>query len=81
MKNLTICGPVLAALALLTTQSALAQEVTFKIAHFLPAVAATQKAVLQPWCDEMGSCRMAGSSASSTPPCNSAVRRPNWPIR
>lgn len=54
MKTLKIRGQVLAALALLTTQSAMAQEVAFKIAHFLPGVAATQKAVLQPWCDEMG---------------------------
>lgn len=30
-----------------------AQEVSFRIAHFLPAVASTQQRVLQPWCDEM----------------------------
>lgn len=41
---------VFAAVAL----SAQAQEVTFKIAHFLPSAAPTQQKVLQPWCDEMG---------------------------
>lgn len=30
-----------------------AQEVTFKIAHFLPSAAPTQQRVLQPWCDEL----------------------------
>ncbi|MCX7256714.1 MAG: TRAP transporter substrate-binding protein [Polaromonas sp.] len=45
---------LMAALAWTATQPVLAQEVTFKISHFLPAVASTQKAVLQPWCDEMG---------------------------
>ena len=45
---------LMAALAWTATQPVQAQEVTFKIAHFLPAVASTQKAVLQPWCDEMG---------------------------
>lgn len=30
-----------------------AQEVTLKIAHFLPSAAPTQQKVLQPWCDEM----------------------------
>lgn len=45
---------LMAALAWTAAQPAQAQEVTFKIAHFLPAVASTQKAVLQPWCDEMG---------------------------
>lgn len=43
---------LLAATAL-TTQ-AQAQEVTLKIAHFLPSVATAQKQVLQPWCDQMG---------------------------
>lgn len=33
---------------------AFAQEVTFKIAHFLPSAAPTQQRVLQPWCEEMG---------------------------
>lgn len=45
---------LMAALAWTATQPVLAQEVTFKISHFLPAVASAQKAVLQPWCDEMG---------------------------
>lgn len=48
-RSLFVAGVALAA-----AQSAMAQEVTFKIAHFLPAVASTQKVVLQPWCDEMG---------------------------
>ncbi len=30
-----------------------AQEVTLKIAHFLPSAAPTQQRVLQPWCDEL----------------------------
>ena len=45
---------LLAGFALAAAQAAQAQEVTFRIAHFLPAVASTQKVVLQPWCDEMG---------------------------
>ncbi|HJV51027.1 MAG TPA: TRAP transporter substrate-binding protein [Noviherbaspirillum sp.] len=32
---------------------AAAQEVTFKIAHFLPSAAPTQQRVLQPWCEDM----------------------------
>jgi len=50
----TIPGSLLMIGALAVLQPVQAQEVTFKIAHFLPAVASTQKAVLQPWCDEMG---------------------------
>lgn len=47
--------PGLAAASLLLAGTAVsAQEVTLKIAHFLPSVATTQKQVLQPWCDEMG---------------------------
>ena len=45
---------LVAGVALIAAQATLAQEVTFRIAHFLPAVASTQKVVLQPWCDEMG---------------------------
>jgi TRAP-type C4-dicarboxylate transport system substrate-binding protein len=30
-----------------------AQEVTFKLAHFLPSSASPQQRVLQPWCEEM----------------------------
>ncbi|UCV11872.1 TRAP transporter substrate-binding protein [Dechloromonas denitrificans] len=45
---------LVAAATLAAAQSAHAQDVTFRIAHFLPAVASTQKIVLQPWCDEMG---------------------------
>lgn len=39
--------------ALAVSLSAGAQEVTFKIAHFLPAGAPMQQKVLQPWCEEM----------------------------
>ena len=45
---------LLAGFALVAAQTSQAQVVTLKIAHFLPAVATTQKQVLQPWCDEMG---------------------------
>lgn len=45
---------LLAGMAATVAAPAAAQDVTFKIAHFLPAVASTQKVVLQPWCDEMG---------------------------
>jgi len=48
-RQLTVAA-ALAAFSL----SAAAQEVTFKIAHFLPSAAPTQQKVLQPWCDEMG---------------------------
>jgi len=40
--------------AMAVSLSAAAQEVTFKIAHFLPSAAPTQQKVLQPWCEEMG---------------------------
>jgi TRAP-type C4-dicarboxylate transport system substrate-binding protein len=53
MKTFMTRGLLVAGVALAAVQPALAQEVTFKIAHFLPAVASTQKVVLQPWCDEM----------------------------
>lgn len=39
--------------AMAVSLSAAAQEVTLKIAHFLPSAAPTQQKVLQPWCDEM----------------------------
>ncbi|MDR1967269.1 MAG: TRAP transporter substrate-binding protein [Burkholderiaceae bacterium] len=35
------------------TASAFAQQITFKVAHFLPAGAPTQQRVLQPWCDTL----------------------------
>lgn len=54
MKNSITRGLFVAGMSLAAVQAAQAQEVTFKIAHFLPAVASTQKVVLQPWCDEMG---------------------------
>jgi TRAP-type transport system periplasmic protein len=47
-RNLVAIGAMAVALP------AAAQEVTFKIAHFLPSAAPTQQRVLQPWCDEMG---------------------------
>jgi TRAP-type C4-dicarboxylate transport system substrate-binding protein len=46
-RNLALIGAMAVALP------AAAQEVTFKIAHFLPSAAPTQQKVLQPWCDEM----------------------------
>lgn len=51
MKKSFSSGLLVAGMALALPLQA--QEVTFKIAHFLPAVATTQKQVLQPWCDEM----------------------------
>jgi TRAP-type C4-dicarboxylate transport system substrate-binding protein len=54
MKKSFTRGLFVAGMSLAAIQAAQAQEVTFKIAHFLPAVASTQKVVLQPWCDEMG---------------------------
>lgn len=41
------------ALGLTFSMPAAAEEVVFKIAHFLPAVAPTQQRVLQPWCEDM----------------------------
>lgn len=46
-RNLVALG------ALAVSIPALAQEVTFKIAHFLPSAAPAQQRVLQPWCDTM----------------------------
>ncbi|PKO32698.1 MAG: C4-dicarboxylate transporter [Betaproteobacteria bacterium HGW-Betaproteobacteria-7] len=54
MNNSFTSGLFVAAISLAAAQVAQAQEVTFKIAHFLPAGASTQKVVLQPWCDQMG---------------------------
>lgn len=54
MKHTLNSKLLFAGLALATALPLQAQEVTLKIAHFLPAVATTQKQVLQPWCDEMG---------------------------
>ncbi|TXT31514.1 MAG: dctP [Rhodocyclaceae bacterium] len=45
---------LIAVAALAVALPAAAQEVTLKIAHFLPSAAPTQQKVLQPWCDEMG---------------------------
>lgn len=39
--------------AMVVSLSAGAQEVTFKVAHFLPSSTSTQQRVLQPWCEEM----------------------------
>jgi TRAP-type C4-dicarboxylate transport system substrate-binding protein len=47
-RSLALIGAMAVALP------AAAQEVTFKIAHFLPSAAPTQQKVLQPWCEEMG---------------------------
>ncbi|WP_153130333.1 TRAP transporter substrate-binding protein [Dechloromonas hortensis] len=46
-RNFAVLGALAVALP------AAAQEVTFKIAHFLPSAAPTQQKVLQPWCEEM----------------------------
>ncbi|MCL2656230.1 MAG: TRAP transporter substrate-binding protein [Betaproteobacteria bacterium] len=46
MKTLIAGGLLLAA-------PVYAQQVTLKVAHFLPAGAPTQQRVLQPWCDEL----------------------------
>ena len=46
---------LIAATLLIAAPSAFAQNVTLKIAHFLPSTAPTQQRVLQPWCDEMKS--------------------------
>lgn len=45
------CAAVLAALA--WSMSAQAQEVTLKIAHFLPPSSSAQQRVLQPWCEDL----------------------------
>lgn len=42
---------VAAVAAMALSLPAAAQEVTFKIAHFLPSAAPTQQRVLQPWCE------------------------------
>ena len=39
--------------ALAVSFPALAQNVVFKIAHFLPSAAPAQQRVLQPWCEEI----------------------------
>lgn len=39
--------------ALILSMPAMAQEVTLKVAHFLPSVAPAQQKVLQPWCDAL----------------------------
>ncbi len=52
MKN-TIKMWALAGVALTASGMVQAQEVTLKIAHFLPSAAPTQQRVLQPWCDEL----------------------------
>ena len=45
---------ILAALGTLTVSlPTVAQEVTFKIAHFLPSAAPAQQRVLQPWCEDI----------------------------
>lgn len=46
-RNLAILGALAVALP------AGAQEVTFKIAHFLPSAAPAQQRLLQPWCEDM----------------------------
>ncbi len=48
IRRLIAAGLILAA-----TPAVAAEEVTFKIAHFLPAGAPTQKKVLEPWCETL----------------------------
>ena len=43
----------LSALSVAATAPAYAQEVTLKVAHFLPAAAPAQQNVLQPWCENL----------------------------
>jgi TRAP-type C4-dicarboxylate transport system substrate-binding protein len=45
------CAALLAALAF--APPATAEEVVFKVAHFLPAGVPTQQRVLQPWCEDL----------------------------
>ena len=44
---------ILAVLATLLPAPSFAQEVTLRIAHFLPSVAPAQQQVMQPWCDTL----------------------------
>lgn len=44
---------LVSALAASASLPAFAQEVTFKVAHFLPAGVPTQQRVLQPWCEDL----------------------------
>ncbi|NMG64990.1 C4-dicarboxylate transporter [Azoarcus indigens] len=44
---------LVAASACVLSLPAFAQEVTLKIAHFLPSVAPAQQQVMQPWCDAL----------------------------
>lgn len=49
-----LSASVLAAFGLaLSAAPAAGQEVTLKIAHFLPGVALAQRAVLEPWCEDL----------------------------
>ncbi len=47
IKTLLLTGAVVASLP------ALAEDITLKVAHFLPAGVPTQQKVLQPWCDAL----------------------------
>lgn len=54
MKPFPLLRCLALSLALAAAATAQAQEVTLKIAHFLPGVALTQRAVMEPWCAELG---------------------------
>lgn len=54
-RSRTLPASALTAIVLvLSAAPAAAQEVTLKIAHFLPGVALAQRAVLEPWCEDLG---------------------------
>jgi len=54
MKAIPLLRSLVLSLPLAAAATAQAQEVTLKIAHFLPGVALTQRAVMEPWCAELG---------------------------
>lgn len=54
MKPFPMLHRIVLSLTLAAAAEVQAQEVTLKIAHFLPGVALTQRAVMEPWCAELG---------------------------
>lgn len=45
--------PIVAVLATATAGSALAQQVTLRVHHFLPGTSSAQQKIIQPWCDKV----------------------------
>lgn len=45
--------PIVAALAATFAGSALAQQVTLRVHHFLPGTSSAQQKIIQPWCDKV----------------------------